>query len=150
MGSDDGVLAPDDGAFHLVVQRWMRVSFDLFGSLKRLFDLPATWTFDIKTPDLDETTRGQLHESQGAAAFMLRRIQAMRHLIAEGTLDTPALKLLLAYSNDLNQYLNTLSETHNMAPHVYEDVKTAAKPTRDLTRETALKLHHHMQREQGH
>lgn len=83
--------------------QWPIVSGDAFLLVKRLYDLPDQWSFQIGSPDLDPE---EMKSEAGEAAFMLRRLQALRYLT--GDLRCAPLSVVFGHADELNRYLPTL------------------------------------------
>lgn len=92
------------------IGEWRDASVAGFWALKMVFDLPDSWSFSIASPDTPTTLSGTntLQEPRGTAAFILRRIQALRFVLqpsAEGSLPRVSLDLACGYSSDIGEYL---------------------------------------------
>ena len=104
---------------------WFENSGELFVALKDEFDLPDSWVFSLAEPDVvpsdsDPEDLGDLH---GSAAFMLRRVQALRALIA-GDYENPA-RLMMGYSSDLYAFLSKLTSEGLVKNPLHEQVLIA-------------------------
>lgn len=96
-----GNLADDPHAVY-----WLEQSEALFYALKREFALGDTWEFSIARPDSLPTGADprDLRDIEGAVAFMLRRIQAIRNLLIVG--GPYQEELVLRYAADLYLFLH--------------------------------------------
>ena len=104
------------------IQDWLSASIPGFFALKTAYGLGDTWTFTIANPDLthvDDVIVGEIRDPRGAAAFMLRRIQALRIILNHSEISSLGLVKSLGYAADLSDYLSHLlrddSQAHNPA-----------------------------------
>lgn len=118
---------------------WLTAAPNAFKALKKAYQLDREWTFSIDglehhAADLDPD---RIDGRQGAAAFMLRRMQATTFLLRSP--DPNRSGLLLAYSSDLLAYLVLLIDTEGMRlgneePHI----RALAIATADLLTHATL------------
>lgn len=88
----------------------MAVSKDVFLALRTYFDLGDSWGFSLSSPDVSAE---ELLDERGRAAWALRRIQAVRFLLAHpgGTND---LRLVLEYLSGMTFFLHkVIDERHD-------------------------------------
>lgn len=93
-----------------VGSEWMAVSKDVFLALRTYFDLGDSWGFSLSSPDVSAE---ELLDERGRAAWALRRIQAVRFLLAHpgGTDD---LRLVLEYLSGMTFFLHkVIDERHD-------------------------------------
>lgn len=118
---------------HPVGVRWFGVSGELFCALKREFALTDTWAFSVAGPDVapSDADPQDLRDLDGAAAFMLRRIQAIRKVLIDGA--TEPERLIVGYASDLYTFLfMVLSEGRIDDPTNEGIIVTGAEATRDV------------------
>ena len=101
-----------NGEFEFAARAWFEASGAGFAALKEEFGVPDSWTFSLATPDeaASDTPTGSLEDAQGSAAFMLRRIQAVRFLVNQNGWDFKFTYLALGYLSSLGTYLTALLE----------------------------------------
>lgn len=94
---------------------WTGVSAEAFQLIKSQYELESsTWVFHIDTPDPDES---ELNNAAGSAAFMLRRIQALRYLLRR--MDNAPAHLLLGQASELKLFIDEVLSTDlsDVHPH---------------------------------
>lgn len=108
---------------------WLGIADELFYALKEEFDVPKSWTFQVEA---SRVAPEELWSAQGAAAFMLRRIQAVRVLCELENSEARG-HLLREHASALYPYLWETSQTGLVANPLHQGTVTqAAELTKNL------------------
>lgn len=96
----------DGPEFLLAFDEWSVAALAVFQKLKDSQSLEDTWTFSISSLDdiPSDVLGGVLRDPQGAAAFALRRMQALQYLLAE-PLSEFTVEHILELAAGLSRYL---------------------------------------------
>lgn len=114
---------------HAEKAAWLANSDELFHALKEEFDVPDQWTFDLSTPSVAPE---ELRSAQGATAFMLRRVQAVRLLCEQEDSEAQA-HLLREHASSLYPFLHEAAHAGLVANPIHQGVATrAAELTKNL------------------
>lgn len=125
------------------VESWLASNFEAFYALKEQFQLGDEWTFSIASPDVvpQDASAEAIDDLNGAAAFTLRRIQALRHVLKRqpwADVDKQELRMMASYVADLNVFYSNL-EARMLLNSIYAaTIERARGDTRNLGAVIAL------------
>jgi hypothetical protein len=127
------------------VESWLASSSGAFHALKEQFQLGHEWTFSIESPDVvpQDASAEAIDDLNGAAAFTLRRIQALRHVLKRQPWEDVSrseLRMMASYVSDLNVFYSNLDDRNLLNSINQPVIEQARGDSRNLAASIALGL----------